>query len=118
MLRKNGFHVSVDSGDPAELRRGAVAGADFLLSLNEHTLDVANTAAIPVLIPARHGDLDSLERAFSKARARGSRACWIQIPLTQFIGFTASLQRYAALRAPLAGCRNPDGHGQSHRLRI
>ena len=102
MLRENGFHVSVDSGDPAELRRGAVAGADFLLSLNEHTLDVAeDTAAIPVLIPARHGDLDSLERAFSKARARGL-ACLLDPILDPIhFGFTASLQRYAALRARL-----------------
>ena len=34
-LKAQGWLVSVDSGDPGELRRGARAGADFLLSLTE-----------------------------------------------------------------------------------
>ncbi len=35
ILKHDGITVSVDSGDPQELRRGAEAGADFLLSLTE-----------------------------------------------------------------------------------
>ena len=34
-LKREGFKVSVDSGDTDELRRGARAGADYVLSLDE-----------------------------------------------------------------------------------
>ena len=69
-LKAQGSLVSVDSGDPAELRRGARAGADFLLSLNEDTLDLAfETDAVPVLIPARHGELDGLVPSLRAAAA-------------------------------------------------
>ena len=40
-LHDAGHRVSVDSGNLDELRRGALAGADFLLSLTEDSLDVA-----------------------------------------------------------------------------
>ena len=40
-LRDAGFAVSIDSADPDELRRGARAGAHYLLSLTETTLDIA-----------------------------------------------------------------------------
>jgi len=101
-LKRHGFSVSVDSGDPNELRRGALAGADFLLSLTEETLGVVDgTAATPVLIPALQGDLDSLVRAAERARARGI-ACLLDPILDPIhFGFTASLQRYAELRARL-----------------
>jgi dihydropteroate synthase-like protein len=98
-LRREGHWVSVDSGDPAELRRGAEAGADFLLSLTEDTLDVAlGTPAVPVLVPRAPGDLDSLRRAAAAAAARGI-ACLLD-PILDPIhaGFTAALLRYARLR--------------------
>nr|WP_294565731.1 DUF6513 domain-containing protein [uncultured Rhodopila sp.] len=101
-LHAAGFWVSVDSGNPGELRRAALAGADFLLSLTEETLDIAaGTAAVPVLVPAPHGDLDSLVRAAEAARARGI-ACLLD-PILEPIhfGFAASLVRYTALRARL-----------------
>jgi dihydropteroate synthase len=102
LLKADGHRVSVDSGDAGELRRGAAAGADFLFSLTEATLDIAaGTAAVPVLIPRAPGDLDSLLRAASLARARGI-ACLLD-PILDPIhaGFTASLLRYARLRAAL-----------------
>jgi dihydropteroate synthase len=101
-LHEAGLPVSVDSGSPEELRRAALAGADFLLSLNEDTLDIAaGTNAIPVLVPARPGDLDSLVRAAGKARAQGI-ACLLDPILDPIhFGFTASLLRYAALRERL-----------------
>src|SRR5215831_16810858 len=69
------FAVSVDSADTGELQRGARAGAGFLLSLTENTLDVArDTGAQPVLIPAAHGDLPSLLRAAEAADERGIAA--------------------------------------------
>jgi len=101
-LKEDGFSVSVDSGDLAELRRGAVAGADFLLSLTEHSLDVAaGTQAIPIVVPAPDGGIDSLIRAADAARARAIPVLLDPILEPIHFGFTASLQRYAALRARL-----------------
>src|SRR5829696_8158045 len=63
-LKAAGFRVSVDSAATEELARGARAGADYLLSLNERTLDLAaETAATPIVIPVEAGDLPSLLRA-------------------------------------------------------
>src|SRR5262249_54711541 len=63
-LRAAGFSVSVDSAASEELKRGGRAGANFLLSLTEKTLDIAvETGAAAVLIPAEHGDVESLVRA-------------------------------------------------------
>jgi len=98
-LSAAGFQVSVDSASPDELRRGANAGAHFLLSLTEQTLDLASdTAAVPVLIPADHGDLASLLRAAERADAR--RLTYLLDPVLDPIhfGFLASLERYAELR--------------------
>jgi dihydropteroate synthase-like protein len=103
-LRQAGFTVSVDSADADELRRGGRAGASYLLSLTEETLAIADEVeAVPVLIPARHGDLDSLLRAMDALDARGRR--YIADPILDPIhfGFTESLGRYAALRQ-----RRPD----------
>src|SRR6516165_1382291 len=62
-LKAKGYQVSVDSADPDELLRGGKAGADFLLSLNEDTLPIADkVTSTPVLIPKDHGDLASLYR--------------------------------------------------------
>jgi dihydropteroate synthase len=101
-LHDAGLLVSVDSGDPGELRRAALAGAEFLLSLTEDSLDVvAGTRAVPVMVPARHGDLDSLVRAARAAQSRGI-ACLLDPILDPIhFGFTASLIRYATLRQRL-----------------
>jgi dihydropteroate synthase len=101
-LKGEGYHVSIDSGDPQELRRGALAGADFLLSLSEETLDVvAGTAAVPVLIPRAHGDLGSLVRAAGLATARGLPCLLDPVLDPIHAGFAASLGRYAQLRERL-----------------
>ncbi|MEM7222823.1 MAG: DUF6513 domain-containing protein [Pseudomonadota bacterium] len=103
-LADAGLKVSVDSADPQELQRGGKAGADFLLSLTEDSLDLLDeVAATPVLIPARHGDLDSLLRAMDALDQRGR--AYIADPILDPIhfGFTDSLLRYQALRA-----RRPD----------
>src|SRR6476619_4032991 len=71
-LKATGLEVSVDSAATDELRRGARAGAAFLLSLTEETLDIASdTGAIPVLVPATHGDMPSLLRTAELAYKRG-----------------------------------------------
>ncbi|HET9019965.1 MAG TPA: dihydropteroate synthase, partial [Acetobacteraceae bacterium] len=101
-LHAEGHRVSLDSGDPAELRRAALAGADFLLSLTEATLDTAaGTDAVPVLIPSAPGDLDSLIRAAAMAAGRGQKCLLDPILDPIHAGFTASLGRYARLRERL-----------------
>jgi dihydropteroate synthase-like protein len=105
-LRAAGFAVSVDSADPDELRRGGRAGADFVLSLSEATLALAEEmAAVPVLIPSPAGDLDSLCRAAERLE-RAGRA-YILDPVLEPIpfGFMASLMRYGQLRRRLPQAR-------------
>jgi dihydropteroate synthase-like protein len=98
-LRAAGFAVSVDSADPQELRRGARAGAGFLLSLSEKTLDLAfESEAVPVLVPEPQGDLDSLCRAAERVEAAGREAILDSILDPIPFGFAASLIRYAELR--------------------
>jgi dihydropteroate synthase-like protein len=101
-LTRHSIPVSVDSADTQELRRGGRAGARFLLSLTEHTLDVAaETGAQPVLIPATHTDLPSLLRAAEAADKRGIAAILDPILDPIHFGFMASLSRYAELRRRL-----------------
>lgn len=101
-LRAEGFVVSVDSADPQELCIGGKAGAQFLLSLTEHTLDIAaDTGATPVLVPASHGDLASLLRAAEAADRRGIKAMLDPILDPIHFGFMGSLARYAELRRRL-----------------
>jgi dihydropteroate synthase-like protein len=103
-LKRLGYKVSVDSADSDELRLGARAGADLLLSLTEDTLALADeTDAVPVLIPARPGELDSLLRAVEEMQRKGKN--FIADPILDPIqfGFTESVMRYRDLRR-----RHPD----------
>jgi dihydropteroate synthase-like protein len=101
-LKARGFRVSVDSANAEELRRGGRAGADFLLSLTESTLDIAaETGATAVLIPAAHGDMESLLRAAELAERRGINSILDPVIDPIHFGFMESLSRYAALRRRL-----------------
>jgi dihydropteroate synthase-like protein len=101
-LKANGIRVSVDSADRQELLRWGRAGASFLLSLTERTLDVAaETGAQPVLIPEPHGDLPSLLRAAEAADRRGIATILDSILDPIHFGFMESLTRYADLRRRL-----------------
>jgi len=101
-LKAAGHRVSVDSGDSDELRRGAEAGADFLLSLTERTLHLAHdVAAVPVLIPATHGDLKGLIGACEALTAAGRPFLADPILDPIHFGFTASIVRYHELRRRL-----------------
>ena len=98
-LKAKGYRVSVDSADPEELLRGGKAGADYLLSLNEDTLAIANQVkSTPVLIPKEHGDLPSLYRAMDALDAKGR--AFLADPVLDPInfGFMESLERYAQVR--------------------
>ena len=98
-LIEAGFKVSVDSGDPEELRRGARAGAHYILSLDESNLDiVAGTMCVPILVPKPHGDLASLIRAIDLANAKNIKHIADPILDPIHFGFTASIERYADLR--------------------
>jgi dihydropteroate synthase-like protein len=98
-LKADGLLVSIDSADPEELKRGNRAGADFLLSLTEETIGLAEEGmATPVFIPSTPGDLDSLLRALDAAEKRG--LTYLADPVLDPIhhGFTRALTRYAELR--------------------
>jgi len=101
-LTAAGVSVSIDSGNVDELRRGARAGAQFLLSLTEVTLELAaETGATPVLIPTSHGDLASLLRGAEAAEKRSIPAILDSVLDPIHFGFMASLERYAELRRRL-----------------
>jgi dihydropteroate synthase-like protein len=101
-LKARGMAVSVDSAEPDELRRGAAAGADYLLSLTEHNLLIAEeTGARPVLIPAQHGDLTSLYRAAEEAEKRRLEVILDPVLDPIHFGFADSLARYREVRARL-----------------
>lgn len=98
-LKAAGHGVSVDSADRTELERGAAAGADYLLSLTEESLDLARRFRVtPILIPRAHGDLASLVRAAEAATA--AKIPFIVDPILDPIhfGFAASIARYIETR--------------------
>lgn len=98
-LKENGFKVSVDSADPEELKRGALAGADYLLSLNEETIWLADEVdAIPILIPAKHGELKSLYNAMEIMEKKGKPYMADPILDPIHFGFMESLTRYHQCR--------------------
>ena len=98
-LKVNAFEVSVDSLNTDDLLQAGRAGADYLLSLTEKTLWIADeVAATPILIPARSGSLPSLYRAIDAMQKKGrsfiADAILDPIPF----GFTESVVRYQKLR--------------------
>jgi len=98
-LKADGFDVSVDSLSTQDMLRAGHAGADYLLSLTEKTLWVADeVAATPILIPSKSGSLPSLYRAINALQAKGR--AFIADPILDPIpfGFTESVVRYHKLR--------------------
>ena len=98
-LKAAGFKVSVDSLNADDLLLAGKSGADYLLSLTEYTVWIAEqVSAIPVLIPAKSGSLPSLYRAIEGMRKLGkpfiADAILDPIPF----GFTESIVRYHKLR--------------------
>ena len=98
-LKQAGFLVSLDSLETDDLLRGGKAGADYLLSLHESTLWIADEVnATPIIIPETHEDLDSLNRAIKIMQAKNRP--FIVDPILDPIhfGFTASIVRYHEVR--------------------
>ena len=98
-LHDAGFIVSVDSLDDDDLLRAGRAGADYLLSLKESSLWIADEVdAIPVLIPEQHGDMPSLYRAIDQF-IENNRPLFADAILDPIhFGFTESIVRYRDLR--------------------
>jgi len=111
-LKQLGFKVSVDSLNTDDLLAAGHAGADFLLSLTEKTLWIADeVAATPVLIPAKPHSLPSLYRAID-ACLKAGRA-FIADPILDPIhfGLTDSIVRYQKLRKKYPGIQVMMGIG-------
>jgi dihydropteroate synthase-like protein len=101
-LRAAGFAVSVDSMDAQELLRGGRAGADFLLSLKQETLWIADeVASTPVLVPSMPSDMESLYRAIEVMDRKGRDYLADAVIEPIHFGFTESLVRYRDLRKRL-----------------
>lgn len=98
-LKQEGFAVSIDSLQADDLLRGGRAGADYLLSLQEKTLWIADAVeSTPVLIPAVHGELDSLESAIATMDAKGRPYLIDPILDPIHFGFADSIVRYHQTR--------------------
>ncbi len=98
-LHEAGYAVSVDTLERAELLRAGKAGADYVLSLTESTLDLAQEfASVPILIPERAGDLPSLLRAVERLAAQDRRFLADSILDPIHFGLGASIVRYHELR--------------------
>lgn len=98
-LKQQGHTVSIDSLDEQDLLRGGKAGADYLLSLHESSLWIADeVSATPILIPEKHEDLTSLDRAIEAMRAK--KRPFIVDPILDplHFGFTQSIVRYHEVR--------------------
>ncbi|MFL9610109.1 DUF6513 domain-containing protein [Methylobacillus sp. Pita2] len=103
-LKQEGFKVSVDSLNTDDLLLAGRAGADYLLSLTEKTLWVADeVASTPILIPTTPTNQRSLYRAIEGMLKRGrpfiADAILDPIPF----GFTDSIVRYQRLRKRYPG---------------
>jgi dihydropteroate synthase-like protein len=93
-LKQEGFIVSIDSLEDDDLLRGGKAGADYMLSLTNKSIWIADEVdATPILIPETHGDLSSLEQAISVLQAKNKP--FIVDPILDPIhfGFTESIVR-------------------------
>lgn len=98
-LKQYDFKVSVDSLNTDDLLAAGHAGADYLLSLTEKTLWVADeVASTPVLIPARPHSLPSLYRAIDMCIRAGRPFIADAILDPIHFGLTDSVVRYQKLR--------------------
>lgn len=98
-LKQEGFTVSIDSLEADDLLRGGKAGADFMLSLHEGTLWVADEVdTTPILIPEIHEDLASLDRAIKAMQAKNRPFLVDPILDPLHYGFTQSVVRYHQVR--------------------
>jgi dihydropteroate synthase-like protein len=98
-LKQLDFKVSVDSLNTDDLLTAGRADADYLLSLTEKTLWIADeVASTPVLIPAKPHSLASLYRAIDLCIKNGKPFIADAILDPIHFGLTDSIVRYQKLR--------------------
>jgi len=98
-LKQEDFLVSIDSLQTDDLLRGAKAGADYMLSLHESTLWVADEVdAIPIIIPEKHTDLSSLDNVIAILQSKNKSFIVDPILDPLHFGFTDSVVRYHTVR--------------------
>lgn len=98
-LKQLAFKVSVDSLNTDDLLTAGHAGTDYLLSLTEETLWIADeVASTPVLIPAKPHSLASLYRAIDICIKNGKPFIADAILDPIHFGLTDSIVRYQKLR--------------------
>ncbi|PPC92853.1 MAG: dihydropteroate synthase [Methylotenera sp.] len=98
-LKSLGFKVSVDSLHTDDLLAAGRAGADYLLSLTEKTLWIAQEVpSTPILIPARPHSLPSLYRAIDTCLKINKPFIADAILDPIHFGLTNSIVRYQKLR--------------------
>jgi hypothetical protein len=98
-LKAAGYKVSVDSMSADELLLAGKSGADYLLSLNEKTLWIADeVSATPILIPSKPRNMASLYRAIEICLKKSKP--FIADPILDPIhfGLADSIVRYDKLR--------------------
>lgn len=98
-LKLAGCEVSVDSMADDDLLLAGKSGADYLLSLTEKNLWIADEVpSIPILIPSRASNLSSLYRAIDTMQKKSQ--AFIADPILDPIpfGLTESIVRYQRLR--------------------
>lgn len=99
LLKSEGFKVSVDSMHTEDLLLAGQSGADYLLSLTEKTLWVADEVdAVPILIPAKPGNMASLYRAIEHCLQHNKPFIADAILDPIHFGLTNSIVRYHKLR--------------------
>ncbi len=98
-LVAEGYRVSVDSFDPAEIAHGVAAGADLVLSVNGTNRERAADWGVEVVaIPDQPGSLEGLDETIDllQRQAVPFRVDPILEPIG--FGFAASLGRYLEVR--------------------
>ena len=98
-LKQEGFTVSIDSLNDDDLLKGGKAGADYMLSLTNSSLWIADEVdATPIIIPEHHGDLSSLEPAIATLQANNKAFIVDPILDPLHFGFTESIVRNYTFR--------------------
>jgi dihydropteroate synthase-like protein len=103
VLKAEGFRVSIDSFNPAEVDAALAAGAELVLSVNGTNVEHARRwherfGAEVVAIPDTPGDFDGLARTVDALRAVGIRFRIDPVLEPIGFGFAASLGRYLDAR--------------------
>ena len=98
-LKQEGFIVSIDSLEDDDLLKGGKAGADYMLSLHESSLWIADEVeTVPILIPEQHGDLAALDRSIMALQTKQKDFIVDPILDPLHFGFTESIVRYHQVR--------------------